>query len=57
MVKVEGYKGYMIRVNRKGCWTCDYYDRELYYCHQLTKKTDGDHMCSFYAPRGQGGGE
>jgi hypothetical protein len=57
MVYVEGYKGYMIRVDRKGCWTCDYYDRELHFCHQLTKKTEGDYMCSFYAPRGQGGGE
>lgn len=56
-VYVEGYKGQMIRVPRKCCRWCDDYDAEAHECMSTGKKVKQTHVCEYYTPRGQGGGE
>jgi hypothetical protein len=57
MVYVKGYKGYRMWVPRKCCRFCGYYDGDASRCEQTMEHVRGEHVCNFYSPAGEGGGE
>lgn len=58
MPYVVGYKGRRIWIKSKTCKYCDYYEPSDKECTIKEKKVRGDRKaCTYFAPRGQGGGE